>query len=120
MVTFALMCTIPLWGALVSSYVLRHFVFLPLPPARVVNGVVIASAPQVRMWPFFTAQVGTFVLMTGGMAALMVFGQPAIAARYKREMLRLPRCPWCIYDLTGTPVESGSRTCPECGGGWSG
>jgi|GEM_PF-2351175 len=36
-----------------------------------------------------------------------------------RAILRVGRCPSCLYELDGVPTEAdGCTVCPECGGAW--
>ena len=39
--------------------------------------------------------------------------------RGMRAILRIGRCPSCLYELDGVPTEAdGCIVCPECGGAW--
>ena len=43
----------------------------------------------------------------------------SLAPRYRHGLLAHGKCPWCLYDLSGSVAdEGGLTTCPECGGVW--
>ncbi|MEX2218923.1 MAG: hypothetical protein WD749_09205 [Phycisphaerales bacterium] len=77
-----------------------------------------AAAPPPSMIPLFAAQFSGIALMAAAFLALTPTLNRALARRYTTALLRLARCPWCSYDLSGSPAEDGLTTCPECGGIW--
>ncbi|MEX2218925.1 MAG: hypothetical protein WD749_09215 [Phycisphaerales bacterium] len=59
------------------------------------------------MLPDFAGQAAGVLLMIALLAALTPLLNRGLA-----------RCPWCTYDLSGSPAQGGLTTCPECGGVW--
>jgi hypothetical protein len=71
------------------------------------------------MAPLLFVQAGSLVMMAVAMVALLPWMNRGIARRYRAEMVRLLRCPWCSYDLSGSGQGVDRVTvCPECGGRW--
>ena len=51
-------------------------------------------------------------------AAVKVYNMRS-TTKYVCTLLKYGKCPWCLYDLSGSVAdEDGLTTCPECGGVW--
>jgi hypothetical protein len=80
-------------------------------------GLVLEPSPGTfNSTVAMVSQVLWYLLTT--VAAIKVYNVRS-APKYVRTMLKHGKCPWCLYDLSGSVAASDGRTtCPECGGVW--
>ena len=78
---------------------------------------VNAGAPP-SITPVLVAQLVTLVIAASAMLALTPLMIRGMRRRYRCEMLRIGRCPWCVYDLRGSRASHHVTVCAECGGSW--
>jgi hypothetical protein len=114
-VWFALVL-LPLAGQLVGHRLWTRLVLRPW--AESVRANPRAIAPPPSFTPLLVVQGSSIAAM----AVLFMATAPAcnrrVAKRYRREMLGRSRCPWCTYDLSGSPPHDGVVVCPECSAAW--
>jgi hypothetical protein len=117
MVLSVAMGSIPLWGHLIASTLWWHYVMDPWMAAGRANPMLVHGPPN--MTPLFVGQFASIALAATGFLAIGPLTNRGLAKRHAREHLRYHLCPWCCYELTGAPEESGQVMCAECGGFWS-
>ena len=121
-------CTLPPDDARRAIRCLRRAVALPWVISTLLYTLVISVYMlRTAMTSTPAADAADVILSMGITAAIialyLTIGTAPAAMAYRRahaaHLIAARRCPWCLYDLSGTPKDHHDlTTCPECGGRW--